>query len=93
MIEAVLRGDGLAERQRCAKPRLVAAGRIPLVPFRGREAAEELADLSRERRRRDRFRQQPQSGALKRLLRSERRAYCAKKCRPRADVADVGEGL
>ena len=69
LLEAVLRVDVLAERQLRAGARVVAAGRIPLMPPRRRKAREQLADLRGERRRADRLGQDAQAGALERLLR------------------------
>ena len=93
LLEAVLRVDVLAERQLRAGARVLAAGRIPLMPFRGREAREQLADLRRQRRRVDRLGQDAEAGALERLLRRQRRADRAEKRRPRTDLAEVGQRL
>ena len=47
LLEAVLRVDGLAEREPRAGARVVAARRLPLVPLRRREAREQIAGSAR----------------------------------------------
>jgi hypothetical protein len=69
LLEAVLRVDEGAERHLRADARVVAARRIPLVPFRRREAGEQIADLRRERRRAHRLGEDAKAGAFERLLR------------------------
>ena len=93
LVDAVLRLDVLAERELRAGAGVLAARRIPLVPLRGGKAREQIADLRGERRRAHRLGQDPQAGALERLLRRERGADRAEKRRPRPDLADVGERL
>ena len=92
-IEVVLDLDVFAERELPAGADVLAAGRIPLVPSGGREAREEGADLGRQCRRAHRLGQDPQTGALKGLLRRERRPDRPEKRRPRPNLADVGERL
>ena len=50
LVEAVLRVDVLVECELRAGARAVGARRIPLMPFRRREAGEQIADLRGERR-------------------------------------------
>ena len=54
---------------------------------------EQIADLGRQRRRAHRLGQDPQAGALKRLLGRERRPDRPEKRRPRTNLAEVGERL
>jgi hypothetical protein len=93
LLEAVQRVDVPAERQLCTAACVLAAGGIPLMPFRGRESREHLADLRRQRRGIDRLGQQTDAGAFERLLRRQRRADCAKKGGPRTNLAEVGQRL
>ena len=92
-IQAVLRVDVLAERELCAAARVLAAGRIPLMPGGGREACQEVADLRGQCRRAHRLGQDAEAGAGERLLSREHRADRPEKGGPRPDLADVGERL
>ena len=93
LLEPVLHADGLAERQPRAAARVLAACRIPLMPFRRWVTREHVANLRRERRGAHRFGQDPQARAVERLLGGERSAEGAEKPRPWPDFAEIGERL
>src|SRR5205823_8225563 len=92
-IEVVLRVDILAERELRARADVVVARGIPLMPLRCREPGQQLADLCCKRRRVDRFGEDAQPSAVRRLLRRQRTADGAEERGPWTNLADVGEGL
>src|SRR5437660_10214937 len=67
-IEAVLRLDVIAECELRAGAGVLTARRIPLMPLCRGEAREQIANLRSERRRVDRFGQDPQPRTPGRLL-------------------------
>ena len=91
--EAVVGVDVVAEGEPRPGARRVAADRLPLVPARLGELAQERAELAREGGRGDGLGQDAEPGAPARALRPERRAEHRQEAAPRADVAQVGEGL
>ena len=93
LAETVLRVDVLAESELRAAAHMLAACRIPLMPFRGRKARKQVSDLSGERRRVDRLSEDAEPRALERALCRERRADGPEKRGPRADVAQVQQRL
>jgi hypothetical protein len=87
--ETVDRVDRLAERQPRAVSGVVPRRRLPLVPLRFGERRGEHGELPRQRRRGDRFGQDPQARAAPRPLLFQDEAHLAEKRGPRADLAQL----
>ena len=77
VLDDVLRVDVIAECEPAAGARVMAARGIPLDPFRLRKPREELLHLRGERRRRDRFGENPDARALAGFLRLQRTCIAA----------------
>ncbi len=91
--EVVPRLDGLPVREPGARPHGVAAGGLPLVPAGLRHRREDGAELSGERRRRDRLGQDPQAVARERRVDLHARGELVREVRPGADLSEAGDRL
>ena len=91
LVDRILRVDVLAKRELAARSGIVTAGRIPLNPLRLRILRQKTAYLRGQGRRRNRFRQNPDAGALTGFLHLERILECGRERAEGTDVAEIGD--
>ncbi len=92
-FDVVVHGCGAARRhpQPCGGIHL--ARRVPLMPHGRRKPREDVLELSGERRRRDRFGQNPETGTPGGLLCRGDRAHGADERGPRENLSHIGQRL